>query len=222
MEEINLKELFSFVKSKILFILLVVVVALFFGNFYSLIIKRPLYQSNTTIILTSTNQSESGDTLNSNDVQLNKNLVDTYSVIIKSRRVLSRVINSLNLDYSIQNLADKITVTAVENTPIIKVTVIDRDAELACKMTDKIADVFSDEIKKIYNIQNVSVVDDALVADSPYNKNLLKENIIYILVGLVGALAVIFVQFYFDTTIKSGEEIEEKLGLTILGIVPRL
>jgi hypothetical protein len=45
--------------------------------------------------------------------------------------------------------------------------------------------------------------------------------LIYILVGFVLASAIIFVIYYFDTTIKSSEIVEDKLGLTVIGIVPK-
>ena len=48
----------------------------------------------------------------------------------------------------------------------------------------------------------------------------LKDNVIYFGIGLVLSCGVIFIMFYFDTTIKSAESIEEKLGLTVLGVVP--
>ena len=65
------------------------------------------------------------------------------------------------------------------------------------------------------------VVDEAVEASKPYNINYVKENLIYILVGFVLASAIIFIIYYFDTTIKSSEIVEDKLGLTVIGIVPK-
>ena len=71
-------------------------------------------------------------------------------------------------------------------------------------------------------MNNVSVVDKAVASLKPYNVNYLKDNVIYIAIGLVLSCGIIFIKFYFDTTIKTSEEIENKLGLTVIGIVPKV
>ena len=78
------------------------------------------------------------------------------------------------------------------------------------------------KIQKIYNLNNVSIIDKAEDAIAPYNVNYLKDNVIYILAGLVLSCGTIFIFFYFDTTIKSSEEIESKLGLNVIGSVPKV
>ena len=78
------------------------------------------------------------------------------------------------------------------------------------------------KIQKIYNLNNVSIIDKAEDAIAPYNVNYLKDNAIYILAGLVLSCGTIFIFFYFDTTIKSSEEIESKLGLNVIGSVPKV
>ena len=217
MEEINLMELYNYFKSKILLVLIFIGAAIILGNVYTLITRVPMYQSNTTIVLVSGKK----DNYSQTDLQLNKNLVGTYSQIIKSRKVVSKVIDNLKLKISITELSENISVSSVENTEIIKITVNDRKAKTAAKITDEIAKVFSDEIKDIYNLENVSIVDKAVVAKKTYNVNYLKDNLIYLAIGIVLSCCVIFVMYYFDTTIKSSEEVEEKLGLTVLGVVPK-
>jgi capsular polysaccharide biosynthesis protein len=81
--------------------------------------------------------------------------------------------------------------------------------------------VFSDEIQDIYNLENVAIIDKAEEADAPYNINYVKDNVIYLMIGVVLSFGVVFVMYYFDTTIKSSETVEEKLGLTVIGIVPK-
>ena len=79
-----------------------------------------------------------------------------------------------------------------------------------------------EEVQKIYKLNNVSVIDKAEVNKTPYNINFIKDNLIYILVALVLSCGIIFVIYYFDTSIKTSEEIENKLGLVVVGIVPKV
>ena len=78
------------------------------------------------------------------------------------------------------------------------------------------------EVQKFYHLDNVSVVDKAVPVDNAYNVNYIKDNIIYLAIGLVLSFSVIFIFFYFDTTIKTSDEIEEKYGLTVLGVIPEV
>lgn len=217
MEEINFGEVFSYFKTKILWILITIGVILALGDVFTVVIKKPMYKSNTTVVLI----SEKGNNYSQNDAQLNKNLIGTYSEIVKSRKVLDEVIGNLGLDYNTADLSNKINVSSVENTEIIKISVSDNDAVRAKLITDEIAKVFSEKIKEVYNLENVSVLDKAVVSKKPYNINFIKDSVIYLAIGFVLSFGIVFVMYYFDTTIKSSSSIEDKLGLTILGIVPK-
>ncbi len=220
MEEIDLKELFDYFKSKMIWIAITVVLVIGIGNIYTILTRTPMYRSDTTILLVSDN---SGDvTYNTSELQLNKNLVGTYSEIIKSRKVLEQVIENLGLNYGYGELKGNVSVASVQNTEIIKVSVGDANAEMATRIANEIADVFTTEIQKLYKLNNVSVVDKAVDSIKPYNVNYVKDNIIYIAVGIALSCGLIFINFYFDTTIKTSEEIENKLGLTVIGIVPKV
>ena len=103
MEEIDLKELFLFVKSKLGLLITITAGVCLLGCIYGLFIQKPMYQSYTTVIL-SGNES----TITQSDITLNKNLVYTYAEIVKSRRVLAQVIIDLNLDLTYEELYGKI------------------------------------------------------------------------------------------------------------------
>ena len=218
MEEIDLRELFEYFKTKIFTILIITVLVMIAGNIYTTLTRVPLYKSDTTIVLVSETNTQNNFT----DLQMNKILVDTYSEIIRSRKVLSPVITNLDLEYSYAELKNTVTVSSVTNTEIIRVSVSNKDPETAKKIANEIGKVFSEEIQKIYKLNNVSIVDKAIVATAPYNINYIKDNLIYVAIGLVLSCGLVFIKFYFDTTIKTSEEIENKLGLTVVGIVPKV
>lgn len=215
MEEINLRELLSYFKSKIGLIILVLFCAITIGNSFTILTRVPMYQSTTKIVLVSENNN------NSSEVTLNRNLVGTYSEIIKSRTVLSNVINNLGIDESVSELSKNITVTSVTNTEVIIITVANDNSEDAKLIADETAEVFMKEIQKIYKLNNVSVIDKAQESDTPFNINYVKDNLIYVAVGLILGLGIAFVMYYFDTTIKTSNEIEDKLGENVLGAVPK-
>lgn len=214
MEEIDLKELFDFFKSKFILFSIIVITVCLIGSIYGLFIQKPMYSSYTTVILGGTDT-----TITQNDVTLNKNLVSTYAEIVKSRRVLDQVINELDLDINYDTLSNKISVSSVNDTEIIKISVSDTDAVMAKNIANITAKFFTEEVANLYNMENVNILDEANTSDSPYNINVPKQIAIYFMVGFVLAAGILFIIYYFDRTIKSVEQIEQKIKLPILGSV---
>ena len=212
MEEIDLKELFTFVKSKIGLLVAITAGVCILGCVYGLFLQTPMYQSYTTVIL-----SSNEGTINQQDLNLYKNLVNTYAEIVKSRRVLDQVIDELDLDLTYEQLHGKISVSAVNNTEIIKITVNDEDAIKAKNIANITANYFTKEIVDLYNMNNVDILDEAIEAKNPYNINVIKQIIIYFMLGFVLAAGILFVIYYFDRSVKSIEQVEQKIKLPILG-----
>lgn len=216
MEEIDLKELFEFLKSKIEIIVITTILICTLGCLYILFLQKPMYSSYTTVLLKSSS-SESG--LNQGTVTLNKNLVKTYAEIIKSRRILDQVINNLKLSTSYGVLSSRVSVSAVNDTEIIKISVSDEDPAIAKNIADETAKVFAKDIVELLQMDNVGILDEAKASERPYNINIVKQLIIYFAIGFVLSIAILFIIFYFDRTIKSTEQIEQKVKLPILGSV---
>ena len=205
MEEIDLKELFEFIKKKIGLLITITVVICLLGCIYGLFIQKPMYKSYTTIILGG-NETTASQTITQSDITLNKNLVDTYAEIVKSRRVLEQVIAELDLEETYEELSNKISVSSVNNTEIIKITVADSNPIEAKNVANVTANFFSKEVVKLYNMNNVNVLDEANEANEPYNINIPKQVIIYFFIGIIIALSILFIIFYFDRTIKPVEQ----------------
>lgn len=216
MEEIDLKEVFSYFKSKLLGIIIVTILIVAGLNAYTILTRKPLYNSNTTIVLVSSNKKD----YNQIDAQLNKNLIGTYTQIIKSRKVLNTVNDNLELKYSYKELSGMVSVTAVEESDLIKITVSSENKEEAAEIANEIAKVFTKEVQNVYNLENIYTLDKANISKEPYNINYIKDNIIYLAIGLVLTCGVVFIMYYFDTTLKSSEVVEDKFDLPVLGIVP--
>lgn len=217
MEIVDIKEILDYLKSKIIIIMLITLLVTILGVGFKLFVQEPKYSSSTTILLISNNSTDA--TLTYNDLSVNKNLVSTYSEIVKSKRVLSQVIKNLDLDYSYSELNKKVDVSSVTNTELIKITVTDTDRKVAKDIANETAKVFSLEIPELYNISNVNILDKAEKATTPSNMNFVKELILFIIAGLVLGLGIVIVIYYFDRTIKSTEQIETKIGLSVLGTV---
>lgn len=225
MKEIDIKELFTMFWSRRKIIYIIVGIALIIGAIYSFFFVEPKYQATTTIILaqSANNTTAVGevDTITTTDLTLNQKLVSTYSELVKSKNILSDVIEQLKIDKTEDQLKKMITVTAVKDTDLIQIAVRDEDAQLATKIAAKIATVFIDKVAiGVYNINNVQVWDKAEVPTAPYNINHAKDLLIFAAIGVVVSAVYVFIANLLDTTVKTKEDIEEKIGLTVLSVIP--
>lgn len=216
MEEFNISEFIKYYFSQIAIVIIFIIFGLLGCWYYTDNIQVAEYKSQTSLVLTS-----GTDKITQNDITVNKNLVSTYREIIKSRRILSPVIENLQLDLTTEELSKKIAVTSTNDTEIIVITVTDTDSIKARDIANEIAKVFQKDIANIIPIDNISLVDEAVEANEPYNVNVLKQYIIGVGAGFLIGSMIITIMFYFDDSIKRPEDIEEKVGLSVLSTVPK-
>ena len=224
MEELDLKELFGIFWAKKVHIILLILIFIVIGFIYSYIFLVPEYQSITQILLAKSNTTTQDGTnqgMTTSQVTLNQQLVSTYSELVKSESVLTQVKDNLQIDKSIEKLRKNITVSTKDDTEIIQIAVVDENAKMAKNIANEIANVFIDQIAKgYYAMDNVYVVDEAKVEEEPYNINHLKDLAIFAAIGFVVACVYVLIANMLDTTVKSKEDIEKKLGLTVLTTIP--
>ena len=232
-EEIDLLDLFMAFMKKKFWIIIAVIFGAFIGLIYTKFIVVPKYASSVNLILvkagngTAINQNQtyyldSDDAITASDITLNQKLISTYSEIIKSRRIVNEVITNLNLKMNYSDVKNSISVSSVKDTDIIKVTITTEDAKLSKKIATELVDCFTKEVANIYNIQNVYIMDKAQLEETPVNISYGKNIVIFALIAGVIVCGIIFLNYYFDNTIKSQETITQITGLPVLATIPRL
>ncbi|HEY2421732.1 MAG TPA: Wzz/FepE/Etk N-terminal domain-containing protein [Neobacillus sp.] len=218
-ESISLKELFETLKKRFALILTITFTAALASGVVSYFFLTPTYQASTQILV---NQMKNAQTVyNPSEVQTNLQLINTYNVIIKSPAILDKVSEELNLNMTATQLNGKITVGSEKDSQVVNVTVVDTDPNLAAKIANKTAEVFQKEIVKIMNVDNVSILAKATVADhqAPIKPRPLLNVAIALVVGLMVGVGVAFLLDYFNNSIKNEQDVEKLLGLPILGVI---
>jgi capsular polysaccharide biosynthesis protein len=221
-ETISLKELLETLKKRLVMIILITMTAGLVSGIISYFVLTPIYQASTQILV---NQAKSEQSVYSpSEVQTNLQLINTYNVIIKSPAILDKVAADLKLDMTAVQLNGKITVASEKDSQVVNISVQDSDPNMAAKIANKIAEVFQTEIVKIMNVDNVSVLAKATVAEnqSPIKPQPVMNVAIAIVVGLMASVGLAFLLEYFDSTIKNEQDIEKILGLPILGVIAQI
>lgn len=225
MEELDLKELVQIFWEKKVKIILITILFVIVGVFYSLGFVTPKYETSTSLLLainSSLSSTETSDTesITTTDVTINSKLVATYSELVKSKKIIRNVISNLALNIEYETLRNNVSVTAVSNTEIIKITVKNEDAVISAKVANEIAKVFIENVKEFYGIDNVHVVDQAEIPAEPSNINPIKTGMVFGVIGIVVSVVYVLILNIVDTTIKSQEDLEKILGLPVLATIP--
>ena len=171
MEELDLSQMISLFWHRKVQIILIVLIFMVIGVAYTACFVTPKYTSSTTLVLAAGKDSTLPTSITTTDVNLNSKLISTYREIATSDKVVRKVINNLGLDISDQALKNSITVKVVADSEVIKISVTNRNSEIAAKIANELANVFTEQVKEIYNIDNVHVVDTAEKSDTPSNIN---------------------------------------------------
>lgn len=218
-QELDLYAIWQVIKKKWKLIVLIPLMAAGVSAAISLFLIVPQYNASTTLIV---NRPADSTELIYRDLQLSRELVGTYREIIHSRRVLEQVIANRSLPFNITDMREKVTVEALRNTELIQVDVTDPDPALATEIANEVARSFMSQVIEIMQIENVSVVDEAVMPNSPISPRVPLNVAVAFVVGLMGAFGLVFLLEYVDRTIKDPTEAEKQLGMPVVGVVPQV
>ncbi len=219
-ETIDLMELARLLWAHIVQIVAAAVAAALICLLVCMFVLTPKYQASINMIV---NTRQEGTAAFTNDnFNSAKNLISTYAVIIKGNTVLNKVIDELDLDMTYAELYNMVTVADVDSTQIMKVTVTDTDAERAGEIVETIADIVPDVLVEKVEAGSCKTVSD--VAINP-NKVFPQTKKYVVLAGLLGAIlvcGVLVLAHLLHDTVVDDEDIQKKLGLPVLGLIPEV
>ncbi|MHD0397960.1 YveK family protein [Staphylococcus simulans] len=212
---IDLGNLMTALKKNIKLIILLPLIFLIVGLLASFLLIQPKYAATSQVLV---NQKESSNEMMAQQVQSNIQLVKTYSEIIKSPRILDKVSKELDGKYSEKELSEMLTVNNQAESQIMNITVESKNKKDAAKVANTISKVFSDDASKIMNIDNVSTLSKAETAKKVAPKPII-YGLISLILGLIIALIIVTLKELLDRRIKTEKEVEEILGLPVLGSI---
>lgn len=221
MEEISLEEIFYLIKNKIKFIMGIILMFIIISGVFSFYIITPEYETFTTLMVGKPKDYQTEDPIDYDDLMLNQKLVHTYGVLVKSRDVSDQVIENLNLKLDYEEFGKKVNVNLVEDTEIIKIEVRDKNPKLATRIANETAKVFMASVKNFMKVENIQVIDKAQVPKRPIKPKPLLNISIAAVLGLMISIFIILLMEFLDNTIKDPDDIEEKLNMNLMGVIPK-
>lgn len=185
----------------------------------SIFVITPQYSSTTKVYVVNQTKDEK-KAITTQDVQLGSLLVKDYREIILSNKVMEDAAEKSGTGLTAKELAKKVSVEAPKDTRIISITVQDKDPQVASDLANTVKEISADQIKEVTKIDDVTTLEEAKAATSPSSPNILKNGVLATALGFILAVAGVVLFELLDDRVKRAEDIEETMGLVLLGVVP--
>ncbi len=217
--KISLYEIVKIVKKRMFLILscLLLVVAVTWAISYFFI--TPQYDANAQILI---NQKVVQDQqLSTQDIQTNLQLINTYTVIIKSPVILSIVIERLKLNTTPDLLMEKIAMSSEQNSQVLNISVKDISQKKAVSIANMTAEVFQEKISELMNVDNVTILSPATVKnkEKPIIPNIPLNLAIATFLGFIIGVSISLLIEFLDTTVKTEKDVQDIMNFPLLGLI---
>lgn len=148
-------------------------------------------------------------------------VVNDCDFMLKSDTVLNAVKQRLELDDEVfRDLKDNITTKNPSDTRILQVVVEADTPEMAKEIVDALCEIGAENINRAMGFEQVNLYEFGALSAEPCNQTSL---LTYALVGGVAAVAVYAVflfMFLMDDSLKTDEDCQNYLGVSVIGDIP--
>ncbi|WP_436871233.1 YveK family protein [Staphylococcus arlettae] len=212
---INITEISRIFKNYLLFIIILPLLSLVASIVVTFFLIEDKYVATTQLLI---NQKENTHQ-NVQDIQSNIQLVNTYSEIVKSPRILGKVPKELKGQYEADEIKNFLNVTNQANTQVLNISIFHNDKEVAEQLANTVANVFKKEIPKIMKVDNVSLLSSATKTGHQVAPNVPLNLFIGWASGLLILCIIIFIKEITDKRIKSEQDVYDQMNLPVLGSI---
>ena len=221
-KEFDLRVFWGIIRKNI--ILIIVASLVFAGVFfaYSKFFITKQYEANAVLIVNNMNATDGKNYATTAELSAAQTLADVSAILIKEEPVLEPVIKNLGLNTTVDSLSKKISVSSLNSTQVIKITMRDSDATRAKNVVAEITKVAPPIIKDTVKAGSVEVVRDSKISNNgaPVSPNSMRNGIIGGLVGFVLIIVFVFVRELTNNTFKTEDDVLNSLNIPLLGIIP--
>ena len=214
--EIDVLSLLRTIWRKKFLILLTAILTTGLAFAYSAFLATPQYDSTTRLYVV-TQSSDNVAGITNQDLQAGSFLVKDYKEIILSQDVLKNVTTTLGIT---DDIKEKITVNIPVDTRILSITVRDSDPNQAATIANTLRDEAAKKIIEVTKVSDVTTLEAALPAEKPSTPQTKRNLVLGFVAGAFLATALVLVLEVLDDRVKRPQDIEEGLGMTLLGVVP--
>ena len=219
MTELTIKDVLKIILRRIWLIVLAPLFAVIVTTVLVYYVIAPVYTATASLYVL--NKQNAENVINYSDLQSSALLTADYRELILSKRVMSAVADQYNIAVDTMQKDFDIAVTSANNTRVIEISVTSGDPVLAANLANAIGKEFSVTVVEIMDANNVNFVD---IAEPPTEPSAPKKLMTIAIAGIAALMLAIGIALLIEmlnTTIRTVDDVEQALGLTVLARVPR-
>lgn len=215
--EIDLVELFYFLRHKIVWLILAVILGGIIAGGISYYLITPKYEATAKVYMVS---ASSDSLINLSDLNLGTSLSADYEEMLRIRPIYEKIAEELQLDYTYEDFLDLISISTVGNTRVLQITAETTDPEESKDIANLLADNAESYLPDLMETAEPNVAEYAILPDEPSSPNIILNTAVGAIVALVLLAGCFTVKFVMDDTFKSAEDIERVFGSMPLTVIP--
>jgi tyrosine-protein kinase Etk/Wzc len=152
------------------------------------------------------------------DAQMHKLREQIFTSAILFRKRIAQQIS--DLDKALANLTGRLEQFPEEELEMVRLTRANQvNANLYSYLLQRQQEA---RIQAASTSGNVEIIDRAQIPTAPFSPNRKKQLTLGFLLGALLGLGLTFLLDYLDRTIKDEEDVQDKLGLPVVGTIPRI
>lgn len=226
----NISEVLDGIKDKWKNIVLIVLFFLLISSIYNIFFINKEYEANVKIFIGKQKFKNITETYNNEEINLYQRLITTYSEVIKSKKLINESIKGSKMNYlqdkykniNYDLLMENLTVNPIANTQIIEIKYKSLNPQQSYDLLYSITENLISYSKELYPNVNITVLEQVHVNLKPLMNKKLTIIGLGLILGLIVGIGVIIGVMYLNNTYKNQKSLEEEIGLTVIGVIPKI
>ena len=226
----NISEVLDGIKDKWKNVVLIVLSFLLISSIYNIFFINKEYEANVKIFIGKQKFKNITETYNNEEINLYQRLITTYSEVIKSKKLINESIKGSKMNYlqdkykniNYDLLMENLTVNPIANTQIIEIKYKSLNPQQSYDLLYSITENLISYSKELYPNVNITILEQVHVNLKPLMNKKLTIIGLGLILGLIVGIGGIIGVMYLNNTYKNQKSLEEEIGLTVIGVIPKI
>lgn len=226
----DILEVFVEIKDKWKNIVLIVLSFLLISSIYNIFFINKEYEANVKIFIGKQKFKNITETYNNEEINLYQRLITTYSEVIKSKKLINESIKGSKMNYlqdkykniNYDLLMENLTVNPIANTQIIEIKYKSLNPQQSYDLLYSITENLISYSKELYPNVNITILEQVHVNLNQLMNKKLTIIGLGLMLGLIVGIGGIIGVMYLNNTYKNQKSLEEEIGLTVIGVIPKI
>ncbi|EJR93388.1 YveK family protein [Bacillus cereus] len=214
-ESVTLSNVFKVMKRKIHIVIFISIILTGIVGTISAFFIKPTYQASIQILINPKKEENYSS-------QVNTQLINTYNVVLKNKKILDDVRNKLSLKVSMDELRTNISAQTEKGSQVISIIVQDKDKQTAGKIAQALAMSLEKEIPKLMNVDNINILSEAEISQEPVRPKPMLYMLLTCIVSFFFNLVIFTLWTVFDNKVKDASSLSQELSVPVLAVVPKI